>query len=288
MSMTRETKKNEKDPAPEKSVPDIEPLAPKKDSAAHKHILDMLFQAQELIWEADNFRYKRDRVAAAQKALELSDMCADAYMLLGEEAKGVLKRRYYYEKAVAAGKRVVEFKFGPEAFTPEDDLFWKEVDTRPYMRALYGLSYYMWDTGERREAVAILRELLRLNPDDNQGNRVALVNRLLGIGDLPGAEDILETYSEPYMTDWAWNNALLLFLTEGPSIKAYEALKNACERNRFVAEMLTGVKQVPRTAPSYCAMGSRKEAVAYVIFNRENWATAKRALLWVAEKTEGK
>ena len=287
MSITRETQKNEKDPASE-NAPDKEALRLKDSATDKKHLLDMLFQAQELVWEAENFKYKRDRVAYAQEALELSDMCADAYMLLGEETRGVLKRRHYYERAVAAAKRAVEVEFGPDAFTREDVPFWKDVGTRPYMRALYGLSFYMWDTGERQEAVAILKDLLRLNPDDNQGNRIVLITRLLGIGDLSSAENILKTYPEPYLTDWAWNNTLLLFLTEGPSTEAYAALENACERNRFVADMLTGVRQTPRTAPSYCAMGSHEEAASYVIFNKENWAAAKRVLLWVAEKTEGK
>ncbi len=248
----------------------------------------MLFQAQQLVWEAENFMYKRDRVAYAQEALELSDMCADAYMMLAREARGVLKQRHYYEKAVAAGKRAVEFEFGPDAFTRKDVPFWKDVDTRPYMRALHSLSFCLWDTGERQESIVILRELLRLNPDDNQGNWVALVNRLFGIGDLSGAANILKTYCEPFLADWMWNNVLLLFLTEGPSTKADAALKEACEQNRFVADMLTGVRRVPRTIPSHYTLGSREEAVAYVIFNRENWAAAKRALLWVAEKAKGK
>ncbi len=288
MSKTHETQKNGKDPVAKRNTPDEETLGPKDSSATDKHLRYMLFRAQQLVWEAWDFRYKRDRVTCAEEALALSDMCADAFILLAQEVRGVLEKRRYYERAVAAGKRAVEFEFGPDALTRKGVPFWKDVDTRPYMRALYGLSFCLWDTGERHEAVAILRELLRLNPDDNQGNRTTLVTRLFGIGDLSGAANILKTYREPSLADWAWNNALLLFLTEGPSTEADAALENARDKNRFVADLLTGVKQVPRTAPSYYALGSREEAVAYVIFNRENWAAAKRALLWVSEKTEGK
>ncbi len=288
MSKTHETKKNGKDPVAKRNTPDEETLGPKDSSATDKHLRYMLFRAQQLVWEAWDFRYKRDRVTCAEEALALSDMCADAFILLAQEVRGVLEKRRYYERAVAAGKRAVEFEFGPDALTRKGVPFWKDVDTRPYMRALYGLSFCLWDTGERHEAVAILGELLRLNPDDNQGNRTTLVTRLFGIGDLSGAANILKTYREPSLADWAWNNALLLFLTEGPSTEADAALENARDKNRFVADLLTGVKQVPRTAPSYYALGSREEAVAYVIFNRENWAAAKRALLWVSEKTEGK
>ncbi len=83
------------------------------------------------------------------------------------------------------------------------------------MRALGGLSECMWEMGEREESVARLKEVLHLNPNDNQGMRSFLVSMLFALGDLAGVADILETYREPFLGEWGWNMALLLFRLKG-------------------------------------------------------------------------
>ena len=45
-----------------------------------------LWQAQELMYEAWDAGAKRERIALAERALEISDLCADAHVLLAEEA----------------------------------------------------------------------------------------------------------------------------------------------------------------------------------------------------------
>ena len=64
-------------------------------------------------------------------------------------------------------------------FEDDADEFWLIFETRPYMRARASLAAVLWRLGRREEAVAHQRELLRLNPRDNQGLRYRQANWLL-------------------------------------------------------------------------------------------------------------
>ena len=72
-----------------------------------------LWQAQELMYEAWDAGAKRERIELAKRALEISDLCADAHVLLAEEvAKTLVEARRHYEAGVAAGERAL----GAQAF----------------------------------------------------------------------------------------------------------------------------------------------------------------------------
>ena len=88
-----------------------------------------LWQAQELMYEAWDTGAKRERIALAKRALEISDLCADAHVLLAEEvAKTLVEARRHYEAAAAAGERAL----GPRAFERDAGHFWGLLETRPY------------------------------------------------------------------------------------------------------------------------------------------------------------
>lgn len=239
---------------------------------------DPLFQAQDLMYDAWECGTKRDRIKLAKQALEISEQCADAYVMLAQEAaKNVIEARGFYELAVAAGEKAI----GPEAFEQDVGHFWGILETRPYMRARSGLAQCLWDLGERKEAARHLLDQLRLNPNDNQGLRYILMSWLLTLGDDLGLEKILDEYNE----DSAWSTysrALLLFKRKGPTEKAGKALKEAVKNNTHVADFLLRAKPLPRTLPEYYSPGSKEEAVFYLGDNRENWATTEGALKWLA------
>ena len=56
-----------------------------------------------------------------------------------------------------------------EAFSEE--LEWSILSNRPYLRAIHGLGLTLWRKGKANEALVIFEEMLRLNPNDNQGIR---------------------------------------------------------------------------------------------------------------------
>src|SRR5258707_11898021 len=72
---------------------------------------DATAKAQEVMYEAWNQTSPRARVALAHKALAISPLCADAYVLLAEEeAESVEEALEYYRKGVEAGEQRRRYK----------------------------------------------------------------------------------------------------------------------------------------------------------------------------------
>src|SRR3954452_16249063 len=134
-----------------------------------------LSQAQNVMYEAFGSHDPEVRIKAARKALDLSPDCADAYVVLAEEARSRKDALELFEKGVAAGERAL----GPEAFQEDVGHFWGVLETRPYMRAREGRASTLWTMGRRDEAIGHLQDMLRLNPNDNQGVRYTLAGWLL-------------------------------------------------------------------------------------------------------------
>ena len=157
----------------------FEQLLASEEFAEHD-ISTPLDEAQDLIFEAWETESKRKRVRLARQALEISPDCADAYVILAEDtARHPSQAADLYRQGVAAGERAL----GPDVFEKSAGHFWGMLETRPYMRARFGLAESLWALGQGSEAVQHLSDMLRLNPQDNQGIRYVLLNWLLETDD---------------------------------------------------------------------------------------------------------
>src|SRR5918994_275003 len=166
------------------------------------------------------------RAEIARQALEISPDCADAYTLLAEEAESRKAALALYEQAVAAGERAI----GPDAFKEDVGHFWGLLETRPYMRAREGLAHTLWSLGRREEAAEHFRDMLRLNPNDNQGIRYTLSAWLLNLDRDDELAELLERYDED-SANWAYTKALLAFRREGDTPESRKRLRAAKKSN---------------------------------------------------------
>ena len=132
-------------------------------------------KAQDVMYEAWERTTSRSRTALARKALGISPLCADAYVLLAEEARSLEEARDLYAKGVEAG----ELALGPRGFNEYAGHFWGFLETRPYMRARAGLASTLLQLGDIDGALVHYRDMLGLNPNDNQGIRYVLAGCLL-------------------------------------------------------------------------------------------------------------
>ena len=181
-----------------------------------------LSKAQDLMYKAFESHDPMERAELAKKALELSPDCADAYVLLAEQAKRRKEALELFEKGVAAGERAL----GPEAFQEHVGHFWGLIETRPYMRAREGLASLLWTVGRRHEAIGHLQDMLRLNPNDNQGVRDTLAGWLLAEGSHEELVRLLKQYDEDSAT-WAYTKALVAFRQNGDTTETRKLLKLA-------------------------------------------------------------
>ncbi len=233
--------------------------------------------AQQIMHQAFEAESPRRQVALARKAIQTCPDCADAYVLLAEHAETLDEALDLYEQGVAAGERAL----GAEGFREYEGHFWGFLETRPYMRARQGLADCLWAAGRREEAVGHCQDMLRLNPNDNQGIRYRLASALLDLQRHVELERLLQRYEEDSSAEWAYARALLAFRQEGDSERARQALKEAKKTNQHVPAYLTGSKPLPRELPEYITIGGEDEAVGYAAQFLPAWKNTPGATVWL-------
>ncbi len=239
--------------------------------------LTPLQKAQELIYDAWESYRKASRITLARKALRISLDCADAYVILAmDAAKTIEEELDFYQQGVLAGERAL----GPQFEKKYARHFWGSYDTRPYMRARSGLATSLWKIGRRREAIFHCQELLRLNPNDNQGIRYLLSHYLLEERQDKALKRLFSEYNDG-SADWAYTRALWVFAREGGSKKATLLLKQAFAANGHVAAYLLGEKKIPKILPDYIAADEESEAFTYAAECLPIWQKIKGSLEWL-------
>ncbi|MBP7689997.1 MAG: hypothetical protein KA765_18930 [Thermoflexales bacterium] len=237
-----------------------------------------LDQAQQIMYQAFDESHPGKRLTLAHQALSISADCADAWVLLAEEEADTVQRALdYFQKGVEAGRRAL----GDQYFQQYVGDFWGLLETRPFMRALEGTASLLWNMSLRAAAAEIYFEMLRLNPNDNQGVRYSLLNLLLEAERADDAQKLLKQYKDDYSSVWIYTRALLEFRTGGAAAKANKSLKAALEQNPFVPAYLTGQKRIPNQLPDYIGMGDENEAIDYSSSHLNHWRRVPGAVDWL-------
>jgi tetratricopeptide (TPR) repeat protein len=203
---------------------------------------------------------------------------ADAYLLLADETTSNLEeKRELLEQGVAAGERGL----GPRPFKEGVGDFWAIFETRPYMRARAALAETLWALDRREEAVEHQRELLRLNPNDNQGLRYIHAEWLLRLESYEELDRLFELYEEDAAAGFAFTKALTAFRRQGDSAEARRLLEEARGVNPHVDAYLCGRDRLPNQLPDYVGFGDESEAVDYAAGAAVLWASVPGALAWL-------
>ena len=243
---------------------------------------DAIAKAQDVMYDAWERTTSRSRVALARKALGISPLCADAYNLLAEEAGSVEEARDLYARAVEAG----ELALGPKGFKEYAGHFWGFLETRPYMRARAGLAGVLLQLGDEDAAISHYRDMLKLNPNDNQGIRYVLAARLLRRGEEAGLKELLAAYEDEGSAYWLYTRALLAFREGGvDNEQAVTLVKDAWSANEHVPAILAGTKPPVFEDSGYVTVGGPDEATYYFTEFGPAWHRTPGAVEWLAKIT---
>jgi len=246
-----------------------------------------LQQAQDLMYQAFDEPNRAKRLEMASEAFRISPDCADAHLMLATDGGGSQEEQIkLLEAAVQAGERGL----GREYFEHRVGDFWGMVETRPYMRARFQLARCLWWVNRRDEAVAHAVDMLRLNPDDNQGVRYYLLGCYGILGDMARVNELLERrpYRNEVSAEWTYTRALVRFSQEGASAKAAKLLKEAIKWNRHVPAYLLGEKAIPGKMPEMLEMGEPSEAATYASQFGFMWRKVDGALDWLRLTAQGR
>jgi tetratricopeptide (TPR) repeat protein len=239
-------------------------------------------RAEVLLRQAAHDPDPRRREALARQALEACPDCADAYLQLAADAPDRQAELALCQQAVAAGERAA----GERAFQEGVGHFWGLLETRPYMRARQELAYVLWRVGRREEAVGHLQEMLRLNPNDNQGLRHVLADWFLLLDRDDDLAALIEQYAEDGTAAWLYTRALAAFRRHGDTPETCQQLRVATKRNKHVLDYLLGKELLPPEMPDSYVLGDSSAAVCYAWGGLATWKETPGAIDWLREQTQ--
>lgn len=192
--------------------------------------------ARGLVSSSRRLRSPGKKSAYLKKALEQDADCVLARIELADAdyqaARWTESRRGYQELIDREQRR----------WKGETPHWWNDPDTRPYLRAIYGLAMTEWHRGRFADTAKDLEKLLSLNPLDNQGVRflIPLVH-LLGENDekaLKSFADYDLNYPDDYCEPALLFGKGLALWRSGEEQSASDAYKAAMLKNLFIAPML--------------------------------------------------
>ncbi|HNS22618.1 MAG TPA: tetratricopeptide repeat protein [Sedimentisphaerales bacterium] len=236
-----------------------------------------LEEAQDIVFRAYSVK-GRKQIHMARKALAVDPNCADAYILLGERTPVRDKQIEYYTQAVQTAERTL----APEVFEKDAGRFWEIIETRPYVRARFRLAHCLNEMGRLQEAADHFRELLRLNPDDNQAVRFWFWPCLLRLGRDQEVEQVLrQNKSDQGNCTWDYTRALLAFRKKGDTPTARRHLHQAIKNNPIAAEYLMKGQAFPKPTPDGRSLFYDEEATFCADVLAKAWHETTGAAEWL-------
>ena len=233
-------------------------------------------QSQELVYEAYESSPAKGK-KLIDKALKLDPNNVAAFNYLGNIQEDAHKAADYYKRGMLAGMKEI----GLEGFEEMKGHFWGFHETRPFMEAKSGYAECLYVMGKYEESANEFREMIELNPNDNQGVRYKLAAILLQLRKVEEYEELFQRFGEEASAMWLFTHAIYWFIKEGVSDKSKVALLNAHEENKHVIPFMIGEKEFPEFMPDYYSMGDESEALIYLQETVMLWAETPGAIDWL-------
>lgn len=147
-----------------------------------------------------------EAVNAARRALEISEHCVTAWLILASHERSAVRAFDLIEQGIARGRE--RFAERIADLRPGDGL-WGWIEARDFMRLLNEKARLQELLGDYGAALATYEEMLRLNPGDNQGVRGDLLRLLVVERRIEEARALLKRYPNDADTVMAWGDAFV-------------------------------------------------------------------------------
>jgi len=238
--------------------------------------------AQQLAYNAWEAISLEAALKLARRAVQLHPACVDALMIL---AQAKSKSR---EDEIKEMERIVNLgakDLGEQFFKRNRGHFWGILETRPYMRASTYLAQILADAGRISDAIKHYEEMLKLNPNDNQGLRYPLIGHYLAMGRLKQVHGLFKQFEDEESAVFDWARVLERFLSDD-AVGATSALAKARKQNKFVEAYLIGHKRMPKHMPEMYGWGDENEAIVCADALGAAWNRHPEAAAWLKAQTQ--
>ena len=152
------------------------------------------------------------------------------------------------------------------------------------MRAEAGLAGSLLKLSDEDAAIGHYRDMLELNPGDNQGIRYVLTARPLRRGDEAALNELLAAYQDEGSAHWLYIRALLAF-REGrvSEDEVIRLIRDAWSANEHVPGILAGSASPVISDDDYITVGGPDEATEYVAECGPAWHSTPGAVEWLTK-----
>lgn len=120
---------------------------------------------------------------------------------------------------------------------------WNRLDNRAFLSLLEYAGHCYTLLEEHAEAAAVMAEMLKWNPNDNQGMRWCIGSALLRSGKTIEAREKFESHASEYPP--LHYELGLLLLREQNYVQAATSLRRGFATNFYIAELLSGIQLSP-------------------------------------------
>lgn len=164
---------------------------------------------------------------------------------------------------------------------------WGLLDNRPFLRAYHGLGLMHLKRREIQKALSIFSNILRMNPNDNQGVRALVIHCYFDLNNPQKVLDICHDYPDDAHEAVIYGKALA-FYQIGEKDRAGEALRDAINILPLIAkELIKGNHRKPKNAyRGHITIGGLDQAYYYWVNQGKYWKSTPRAIDFVKEWLE--
>lgn len=238
-------------------------------------IHDPIQDARECTWDAWDAPTLAERKRLALKALQIDQLCADAYNVLASCTRQNSKRLELYKKGIDSFLERTEKK----EFNKYIGDFWA-IQFRPFLRSVYGYGTALWDAKQYDSAITQFRYLLTLDTLDHLEARIKLVYWLISENNNTEAKQELKQFSRDSY-HYIFGKLFLELHEDIKSLGFFKAYEKAKKADPLIIDILTGRVEEPEEFPESYTIGSREQSLCYYEQISEMWQLS-RALLRTA------
>jgi tetratricopeptide (TPR) repeat protein len=191
------------------------------------------------------------------------------------------------QEAFQIWQKAVQLTFDCFISTFCDDgkqLPWGVIDNRPFLRAYHGLGLMHLRSGEVQKALSIFSNILRMNPNDNQGVRALAIDCYFNLNSPQKVLDVCHDYPDDTDESVMYGKVLALFQIDKKD-EAGEALRDAVNTLPLIAKELIKRNHIkPKNLRrGYITFGGQDQAYYYWVSQGKYWRTTPGAIDFVKE-----
>ncbi len=219
-----------------------------------------LYQAYELLDEAQYTKSKKKAKELAKEAYEVCPDCFDAVIYLAQLEENNLKRKQILDEGLEYEKN----RLMDEGYFDKDNIgnFYGIFETRPYMRGLSIKVYVLVSQGKIKLAEEVCKEILRLNEKDNLGIRFLLAAIYAYFEDENSLLSLHKKYPDEQLS--MLFPLLVLYYKLEQYDKAKEYLDKINKNNKHFLKLFKGTLKSDTNVPEgYYGVGDVSEVMVY-------------------------